>query len=233
MKYSLAYLIIPCCLAATMPDAWTTWSARPETAPRCFVDNLHFHSKPGSHAISGNSNIAEHGGWETLIPDVQPGSWYRFTAYYRTEAVPYESVQVLARLDWHDTNNRRVGQPDYVYQARREGEWTRVTLDAQAPPKSGSVAIQLYLSNAPYGTVWWDDVTLDPIAAPAPRKVTIASINLRPRGTSSAAESVERFAAAIDRKVPQKTDLIVLPEGITVIGTGKQYADVGETIPDR
>ena len=32
-------------------------------------------------------------------------------------------------------------------------------------------------------------------------------------------------------RIPAKTDVILLPEGITVVGTGKQYVDVAETIP--
>src|SRR2546425_13215784 len=94
------------------PAGWTTWSARAETAPRCFVDTLHYRSSPGSLAISGNSNIAEHGGWERAVTGIEAGAWYRVTAYYRTEAVEHESVQVVARLDWRDARNRRTGQPD-------------------------------------------------------------------------------------------------------------------------
>src|SRR5438445_11619143 len=73
------------------PAGWTTWSARAETAPRCFVDALRYRSHPGSLAISGDSNIAEHGGWERAVPDIEASAWYRFTAYYRTEAIGYET----------------------------------------------------------------------------------------------------------------------------------------------
>src|SRR5260221_12412566 len=38
------------------PAGWTTWSARPETAPRCFVDTQRFRGNAGSLAISGASN---------------------------------------------------------------------------------------------------------------------------------------------------------------------------------
>jgi predicted amidohydrolase len=213
------------------PSGWTTWSARAETAPRCFVDAQHFRSKPGSLAISGNSNIAEHGGWQRLVPGVQAGGWYRFTAFYRTENVSYENWQVIARLDWRNGQGRTAGEPDYVYQARREGAWTDLTMDTQAPEKAEAVVIQLYLSNAPEGTVWWDDISLQQIPAPAPRNVTIASVNFRPQGTGSAAESVRSFLNVIEDSIHQKTDVILLPEGITVIGTGKSYADVAETIP--
>jgi predicted amidohydrolase len=215
------------------PAGWTTWSARPETAPRCFVDRQHFHGSTASLAISGNSNIAEHGGWQRIVPSVEAGAWYRFTAYYRTEGVQYEPMQVLARLDWRNAKSARAGLPDYVYQARREGAWTRVAIDTQSPPNASAVVLQLYLSNSPQGTVWWDDISLERIAAPPPRRVSVASINLRPAGTGSAAESVRQFIETIDKTVQSKTDVILLPEGITVIGTGKTYADVAETIPGR
>jgi predicted amidohydrolase len=213
------------------PIGWTTWSARPETAPRTFVDPLHYRTRPGSLAISGNSNTAEHGGWERTVAGVEPGAWYRFTAYYRTEGSPTESWQVVARLDWRNAANRRAGEPDYVYHASREGAWTKVWVDAQAPERTANVVLQLYLSNAPQATVWWDEISLNQIPDPGPRKVSIASINLRPDKTGSAAESVRQFLATVDATVHGKTDVILLPEGITVVGTGKTYIDVAESIP--
>src|SRR4249919_1938964 len=180
------------------PPGWSIWSARPETAPRVFVDPLHYRSHGGALAISGNSNVAEHGGWERRVAGVEAGIWYRFVAYYRAEAVPSESWQVVARLDWRTSSNGRAGQPDYVYRASREGDWTKVSLDTQAPEKAASVVLQLYLSNAPNATVWWDDISLDQIADPGPRKVTIASINLRPNQTHSAAESVRQFLETVE-----------------------------------
>jgi len=213
------------------PAGWTTWSARPETAPRTFVDPLHYRTHAGSLAISGNSNPAAHGGWERSVAGVEPGAWYRFAAYYRAEAVPCESWQVVARLDWRTTGAGRTEYPDYVYRASREGAWTKVWLEAQAPPKATSVVLQLYLSNAPQGTVWWDDISLDQIPDPGPRKVTITSINLRPDRTGSAQESVRQFLETVERTAPAKTDVILLPEGITVVGTGKKYEEVAESIP--
>src|SRR4051812_26349153 len=212
------------------PAGWSTWSARAETAPRCFVDTMRYRSSPGSLAISGASNIAEHGGWERRIAGIEAGAWYRAVAYYRTAAVEAESLQVVARLDWQSEAGRRAGEPDYIYKARRDGAWTQVTLDTQAPANAASVVLQLYLSNSPQGTVWWDDISLEQIPAPGARSVAVASINLKPSGTKSSAESVRQFLAATEAAVHGKTDLILFPEGITVVGTGKSYAEVAESI---
>src|SRR5256885_2401419 len=62
---------------------------------------------------------------------------------------------------------------------KKESEWTRMSIDAQAPDKTTEVTIHLYIAHAPQGTLWWDAVSLDSIPAPAPRPVTLASIHLR------------------------------------------------------
>lgn len=214
-----------------MPAGWKVWSPRAEIAPRTFLDSVHYRTRPASLAISGNANAAVYGGWKRTVEGVEAGAWYRFTAYYRSAGVPYESLQIFPRVDWSSAQGRRSGRPDYVYKAMREGEWTRVTADLQAPKDAGVALLQLYLLNAPQATVWWDDISFERIPAPAPRPVTIATINLRPEQTKSAEESVSRFIAVIGKTVPPKTDLILLPEGITVIGTGKKYVDVAETVP--
>jgi predicted amidohydrolase len=214
-----------------VPEGWRTWAPRTEIAPRTFVDRVHFRTRPGALAISGNGNAGEHGGWVYDVGGIESGAWYRFTAYYRCAGVPHESLQILPRVDWKTAADKRAGRAEYPYKTTREGDWNQVTADVQAPANASSAQLQLYLFNAPQGTVWWDDVSFEQVPAPAPRKVTIASLNLRPSGTRSAAESVSQFVAAVDRKIPGTVDVILLPEGITVIGTGKSYVDVSETIP--
>ena len=107
----------------------------------------------------------------------------------------------------------------------------RLALNTQAPAGAEAVHIQLFLANAASGTVWWDDISLEEIADPGPRLVTVASIKFMPHGTKSAAESAERFVEAVDRSVTGRADVILLPEGITVAGTGKSYVDVAEPVP--
>jgi len=218
-------------LISVPPSGWTTWAPRDEIAPRTFIDTVHYRSRPGSLAISGNSNAAAYGGWVHTAQGIAPGKWYRFQAYYRQQGATNERNQVIARLDWRKAAGKRAGQPDYAYQTKRDGEWTHLTLEAAAPEAANAVIVQLYLANAPTATLWWDDISLEEIAAPASRPVSVFSVNLRPGGSRTAAENVEKFAEAIDRQVQGKADIILLPEGVTVVGTGKQDTDVAETVP--
>jgi predicted amidohydrolase len=147
--------------------------------------------------------------------------------------VPHESWQVLARLDWQGSDGERVGRPDYAYRTTPEGEWRRVTLEAPAPEGAVAVQIQLRLQNAPGGTVYWDDLRLESIPDPGAREVVVAAVNLRPREMASPRESVRAFVDFARDRVPEGADVILLPEGITVVGTEHSYAEVAEPVPGR
>ena len=216
---------------ASEPAGWRAFAARTEIAPRTYVETGIDRAGSGSLAINGNSNAAAAGGWERTVPGIHPGRWYRLRAYYRTQGIPHENLQVIARLDWTNAAGKRSGQPDYAWRMLHDGEWRRLELDAPAPEKTEAVRIQLLLQNAPVGTVYWDEISLEEVAAPGPRKVTVTAVNLRPRNTGSAEESVRRFVELVETKTAPGTDVILLPEGITVVGTGKKYVDVAESIP--
>src|SRR5216683_1468298 len=160
-----------------LPEGWGVWSPRAEIAPRTFLDPQRYRTRPSALAVSGEGNAAEYGGWERAVPGVEAGAWYRFTAYYRCTGVPHESLQILPRVDWRAEKGRRAGRPDFVFKSEREGEWTRVTSDVQAPAHATTALLQLQLFNAPQGTVWWDDISFERIPAPTARPVTIATIN--------------------------------------------------------
>src|ERR1044072_6782677 len=103
MKYLVLLLCAAGVQAASLisvpPCSWKAWAPRDEIAPRTFIDKAHYHSKPGSLAISGNSNPAAYGGWVYTAQGVQAGKWYRFRAYYRVQGATRERNQVIARLD--------------------------------------------------------------------------------------------------------------------------------------
>ena len=83
------------------------------------------------------------------------------------------------------------------------------------------------LVNAPRATVFWDEIKFRPVEAPKPRRIKVAAVNLYPRKSQ---DPVGEFMKLVDTRI-NGADLIVLPEGITVVGTGKTYLDVAEPVP--
>jgi predicted amidohydrolase len=212
------------------PEGWTMWSPRPEVAPRFSVDAADGRAGRGALRIEGDSPAAV-GAWRRRVEGIVGGHTYRFIAYYRVSGVAYERRCVSARLDWLDGNGKRARPPDYALDVGVEGAWTKIEHVASAPDSARSVVIELSLGWCEKGAVWWDDVQLIDEPSQEGRVVRAVTVYHRPRETNSAAESVEQFCRLIESASAQKPDIICLPEGITVIGTGKSYAEVSESIP--
>jgi len=219
------------------PEGWSAWSVRAETTPRTFVDPVVSCSGSGSLGVSGDGNIAAFGGWQRTLTGIKEAAWYRFVAHYRDVGVTSENWQIVPDLYWQKPDGTQIGNDDRVdYAARsvRKGLWTEVSLEVPAPAGATYVVLELFLAHAATGIVWWDDISFDEIPAPQPRKVTIATINLKPSKTGTVAESVRQFVEAAERLAPAHTDLILLPEGISVVGTdpsGLTCGQVAEPVP--
>lgn len=213
------------------PGGWTTWSPRAEIAPHFSVDNEAGRTKTGSLRIEAGHNPAALGAWRRQVDTVTPGRTYRFTAYYRTRNVAHAGRSVFAQVGWLDKKGERLRLPDIARDdCAEEGGWRRVECVAAAPEEARSVVIELALGWAPGGVVWWDDVTLEEVATP--RRVARAlTVYHRPQSTGDPAVSVAEFCRVVEAAAVQKPDIICLPEGITVIGTGKTYAEVSEPVP--
>lgn len=217
-----ALLSMGAALAAQASDAdgWRVWSPRPEIAPKAE------RGAAGELILRGGGNAAVNGAWEREFPGMTPGEWRRLTVKYAGKGLDFAPRQVVARLDWLDASGKRAGQPDYAYAVKSEGEWSAFTLDAPVPPGADRAKVQLMLLEAPRAEVRWKDVKIEKIDAPQPRTVKISTLRLRPKGE----DPVGRFIELAERDVPPGTDIILLPEGISVVGTRLKYADAAEPL---
>ncbi len=226
--------------SAEILDGWSQWSPRSEISPKLDVDALSplprgtrpFTTWPYKAAALRITcrTASEWGAWRKTIAGIKPGVTYRFTALYKAAGVKYERRSVSARLDWRDANGNQVRPPDYALDAGKKGDWTRVEHTAFAPNNAASVTLELALGWEPGGSVSWADATLVE-AKPKARVVRVATVGYRPSGTKSAAGSVEEFCRIIDSAGLQGTDIICLPEGVTLVGNGNSYAEASEAVP--
>ena len=77
----------------------------------------------------------------------------------------------------------------------------------------------------------WRGVDFRESAPPRPARVTLATVYHRPRGTASSRESRERFVSLVEQAAARGADIVCLPEGITIVGTGLTYAEAAEPVP--
>jgi predicted amidohydrolase len=124
-----------------------------------------------------------------------------------------------------------VRPPEYPIDVAREEGWVKMEYVVRAPENAAGLDVQLSLAFDANGTVWWDRVELADVGAPPARKIRAMTVHLRPQKSRSAAANVEQFSTVVRQAADQKPDIVCLPEGMTVVGTGKTYFDVSEPIP--
>ncbi|MCL5097302.1 MAG: carbon-nitrogen hydrolase family protein [Candidatus Omnitrophica bacterium] len=213
------------------PAGWFTWAPRPEIEPHFSVDQRGGRQGRGALRIDGQKNPAAFGSWRYQVDGIVPGGTYRLTAYYRTRRMDFPERCAIARLDWLGEDGRRVSQPDYAMDTSEKGLWTQAKVIATAPEKSRRAIIELSMGWCAQGTVWWDDIQLWKDPVPRPRVARVVTIHHRPSAAKTPAENVEQFCRLVQSTAAEKPDLVCLPEGITVIGTGKSYIEAGEPVP--
>lgn len=212
------------CVALAQTGDWAVWSAREELRPETAREGEWL-------VVRGGGRPESYGGWVRRVDGIRGGAWYRFSAEYRASGIAAENWQVVGRVDWLDANGRRAGQPEYAAWLERLGGVTRVSVSAPAPSGAVAAQLELLLANAPAGEVRWRNARLEEIPAPGPRRIRVAAVNLKPERTAGPADSVDQFLRLVDERLDGRADLIVLPEGITVVGTGKSYVEVAESVP--
>jgi predicted amidohydrolase len=213
------------------PDGWRLYAVRPEIAPKASVVR---EQGSGSYGLvlAGNGLRSVDGRWVRRVA-VEGGTYVVFSARARARSVETPVRSVVASVVWFDANGKQVEQAEFPMLLPQEDAqgWRRVTGTYKVPPAASAAQLELRLRWAPRGEVEWREVSLKETPPPAPRKVRVASVNHRPRGTRSARESLAQFEKWVDAAGARKADIICLPEGVTVCGTGLKYADVAESIP--
>ncbi len=217
--------------AKGQPVGWAAESAHAGVRLEFAVDAAVSRSGQGSLRLAAKGNPAGFGNLRCNVPGISAGRWYRLTTHYRVRAVPCERRSVFARLGWLEADGKRQHYGDLLWRTEPAGDWVKLHGTFQAPEKATSADLELSFAWAQDGVVWWDDITLAEVPKPPERRVRVATVFHRPEKTSGPAESVASFCRMVDTAAAERPDIVCLPEGITVIGTGKSYVEVAESVP--
>ena len=216
-------------LMPTSPTGWSTFSARPETAPGVL-------SSTGGTGyileIFGNNVPNVYGGWRTAIQGLQGGRYYRFRARALPTSIasPRESITILLR--WRGAFGDEVA-PDYVWNYTVQSDDSLVFDSViQTPLGTTRVDVELVLQWAPAGRIRFDALSFAPSAGPATRPVKVAAVYFRPSGTSSGLESVQQAASHGDGvAAAHSPDVMVFGELLNVIGAPGTFDTKAESVP--
>ena len=201
---------------------WQPWSPRAEIAPL-------FSREDTSRALVTRSPSASSwGAWKRSAP-VEGGRAYRFEAFLRARGVSQPQRSIRASLEWRDARGNALRPPDFAAHAE-DGGRALLRHCSTAPDGARSVRVALWSGWTSGGTVTWDYVSLREDLAPPSRIVRAATVHERPRDTLAPERSVEAFCRRVEQAGPQKPDVVCLPEGVTLVGTGRSPVDVAEPL---
>lgn len=241
--------LTPSAPAEEYPDGWSPTAPRDEIAPSFSVERPDASpgpspaatpatpGRPAPHGaayhlvLEGKGSDAVDGRWVRTVP-VAAGKHYAFLARFLAERVEAPERSILARVVWLREDGAQVGVPEHPPTAEKpEADgWSEVSATYQAPSGASRARIELHLRWTPRGKVRWRDAGLAESAPRLARRVRLATVHHRPRGGTPEG-NVERFGALVAEAAARKPDFVCLPEGITVVGTGKAYAEVAEPVP--
>ncbi|MBN1464989.1 carbon-nitrogen hydrolase family protein [candidate division KSB1 bacterium] len=211
------------------PSDWTFACPRSEIAPDHWLEvEVSFTGAP-TLALAGDDKEYAHGWWTTTIA-VRPATSYEFTAHYLARQVEEEERCVLARLIWLDEGGERIDQAEYPRTVADPQEWRTIRQIYKSPPAAARATLELVYRWDADGVVYFGGVSFAESAALPPRRVRVAAVHHRPQD-STPAENLDSFKVFIERAGDAGADIVCLPEGITLVGTGKSYLEVSETVP--
>lgn len=249
---SLALVLLICAqpLVAGIPAAsegWTTGAAREEIRPLFRHDAKGGPAGTGSFIIESDTREGLNGWWTKSFP-VTGGQHYRFFALRKVTNAESPRRTGVVRILWRDANGKPVNHDEPSFASYRPGEfprsepempsdkatdkhgWTEVSDVYHVPSKAAQAIVELHFRWAAKAKVEWADVSLAPVAAPAPRIVRLAAAHFVPRNTKTPEERRQAFVPLIEEAAKQRVDFLVLPEVLTYAG-GSTYEQCAEPIP--
>ena len=219
-------------LAESSPE-WKAEAQRKEIQPifQANIKTILFKGTP-SLSISGNGKQSANGWWSKSVT-ARPEKDFEFITHFLAEKVEEPSRSILARVIWLNDKGNNIGLPEYpatLLTGDQEG-WSIIQQKYHSPPGTASAKLELIFRWDADGRVFFGGTSFREIPPPASREVRVASIHFRPRSSKSARGNLEKFAGFVTEAAGKKADIVCLPEGITLVGTGNNYLEASEPVP--
>jgi len=216
--------------AEGVPDGWRPYAVREEIAPRAWTAR-----DDGGRlllGLAGRGDEAVDGRWVREVT-VAAGKQYAFRAEYRAQNVAALRRSVLARVVWLDAAGQAMRPMEYpIPGGTPDGEgWTAVGGVYPAPENAVRARLELHLRWTGEGEVLWRGVELRESAPVSPRRVRLATVYYRLKGSASPQDSRERFGKLVEQAAARGADIVCLPEGLTAVGNGLTHSQAAEAVP--
>ena len=207
-------------------EGWTEYAQRPALMPE-MVKNL----EAGTLDISSSGNFRCNGAWKKSVA-VIPGKYFRFHTEYLAQNVSSPRRSILARVYWRDRQGNQVSKPEYPRLiGSADSGWKILEDTVEVPEGAATADLELIFRWDTEGKVSWKNFSFNPSSKPEARSVTLATVNYRHQNSAGPKDNLEAYGKYIDEAGKAGAQILCLPEGVTVVGTGKSYLEIAEPVP--
>jgi predicted amidohydrolase len=201
--------------SAATAEKWTITGPVATMQPSVTIDSkVKFSDRYSLKMESINPNV--HGKAVQTV-NIMEGQTYLFSARFRAEKIASIDKSVLIRVKWFK-GSEQVGY-NYIYHITddRDG-WLLASDKIKAVAGAETAEISLVFRwNT--GTLWWDDISMEPCADVPPRNIKVGTMYFRPPGPT-VDKNISLMSDMLDKAGRAGCDIICLPEGWPTCDTG-------------
>ncbi len=214
--------------ASKPSGGWERWSPRGEVA----LDLSETSNGGGTLIVKGSGLDYGISGWQRTVTDFTPGEALAVHAEVTCRGMINPPRSLWIRVYW--SGNLPGGTAPDIIRIKQVAQGSYVFDDRVVVPKGAvSANVRLIYRWEPAGEAVWKNISMTP-AGPEKthRKVRISTVYWRSTERTTVDNNLEHFLAMVDKAATDKPDIVVLGEGIMVVGVGFSHMDaVTEKIP--
>ena len=209
-------------------DGWMFKSQRGALAPTYNIDQQ---SDQGYRLqLAGDGKAHADGCWIKSFPIID-GKYMRFITEATYSDVDEPARSILSSIVWRNDEGKKVSPTEYP-QVTDQSEPGKMHMRQvyQVPSEATIAEVSLIYRWDANGKVAFTPARLESVPEMPKRLVKLAAVHHQPRN-STTEKNIEAFSAYAAEAGEKGADIVCLPEGITLVGTGQVYTDVAESLP--
>lgn len=201
--------------SAGTPDNWVITGPVATMQPLVTIDSkVKFGELYSLKMESSNPNV--HGKAVQTV-GIIAGQTYLFTARFRAMNIGSIDKSVLIRVKWFK-EKEQLGY-NYIYHITDDKDgWLLASNRIKAVHGASTAEISLVFRWST-GTLWWDDISMEPCAEMPPRDVKVGTMYFRPPGPT-VEKNISMMSEMLDKAGKAGCDIVCLPEGWPTCDTG-------------
>ena len=207
-----------------VPSHWEVWTPSWENAcceTRATTEGLVMSSPNEPHGV---------GGVDQTVSGIRGGQAYAVAAEFEASDVSAPARALIVRVVWLAEGKPLHPAGEMARGLAIDGSGGRFEDTFVAPEGADGARVSLEAKWLEGGVVTWKAARFEETEPPEPRRVNIATVYYRP-SNSTPERNIELYCDHIDEAGRMGADIVCLPEGMTVVGTGLNYGQSAQPIP--